>query len=164
MAFVKDRSKAGSNFDVLPTGAYEVFITGAELKDSSSSEYQYYNVVYTIRDDIEQPGKGRKVWDIYSLSPKAEFKFHAILDALEVEDGVEFESEEEIIRFMNGKAIIAVLGAEKRKDRDGNMTERNNVKATKPSALGGEYTAPTDSNDSFSGGGTINISDDDLPF
>lgn len=160
MAFVKDKNKAGSNFDVLPAGEYEVFMTGAELKDSKNSEYQYYNVVYTIRDDVEQEGKGRKVWDIYSLSPKAEFKFHAILDALEVEDGVEFENEAEIIKFMIGKPIVAVLGVEKNE-----KGERNNVKATKPSQIGGEYVSSEASNDPFANkGGPINISDEDLPF
>jgi hypothetical protein len=59
--------KEGS-FEPIPVAQYEVAITKVELKQSQSSEYPYFNVEMTIQSGAEQR---RKVWDIWSLHPKA---------------------------------------------------------------------------------------------
>jgi len=70
-----DEIEDGSGFDLIPPGPYPVAITKVELKDSKQmidsggkEGYPYINVELTVQ---EGEFKGRKVWDIWSLHPKA---------------------------------------------------------------------------------------------
>ena len=80
-------------FDPLPAGTYEARMTGQELKDSQSSEYQYHSIEFTI-DEGEYAD--RKLWDNYSLNPKSLFAMKRTLVALGApQDDLSEDSEKE---------------------------------------------------------------------
>ena len=64
------------NFDPIPAGLYAVTVTNAEERDSQSSEYQYLNLELEV---IEGEFIARKLWDIFSYSPKALWKLKQFL-------------------------------------------------------------------------------------
>jgi len=68
MDFDEMVGEANKVFEPVPVGAYKASITNMELKPSQRSEYPYFNVEFTI---VEGEYLKRKLWDIWSLHPKA---------------------------------------------------------------------------------------------
>lgn len=88
MSPMVDFANVADGFEPIPEGTYVARKTGHELKDSKSSQYQYYSVEYTID---EGEFADRKVWDNYSLNPKSLFAMKKALVAL----GAEFTGEDD---------------------------------------------------------------------
>lgn len=65
------------SFELLPRGDYLLRITGAEIRDSQSSEYQYLNLEFNVVDPAEFVD--RKQWDSMSFSPAALWKLKDFL-------------------------------------------------------------------------------------
>lgn len=164
MAIKYDPSQA-EGFEALPAGEYEVYLSGFEKKQSQRGPYPYYNAVLILRDDIDQPGKGRKVWDIFSLSPKAEFKFHNILKAFPDAHDEVFEDGKEILDYAKGKAVRVKLGVRSYTKDDGEVVQSNDVKDYKQSHVGGTFAVgePTAEESEFSTE-TNDVSDEQSPF
>ena len=51
------------NYDVADTGIYELVIENAELKKSEASGKEYIGLTISIREDVDQPFAGCKIWD-----------------------------------------------------------------------------------------------------
>lgn len=157
MSFLKQDKEQAKGFGTLPAGEYEVFITGVDPNFTSSQKgTPGIEVVLTVRDDIDQNGKKQKLWDTFYITDKAMWRFHQLNDALEVENGFEFETKEDQANFWKGKAVRAYVTIEDYQDKNGQPAKRNLVKSYSKSNFGGEYT-PDESE-------AINISDEDIPF
>jgi hypothetical protein len=113
----------GRDFSPLPTGAYEVEITGSEVKDTKSGTGCYLALELTV---IGPTGTSRKVWQNITLknaSSDAEGIGQAQLSALcrAVGIGVLKDSDQ-----LFGKVVRVRLGLEKGKD---GHQDRNKVTA-----------------------------------
>lgn len=70
-------------FEAVPEGVYDVTIETVEVRQSKSSEHDYFNWEFKITgpdDDYE----GQHLWMITSLSPKALFRLKDVFEALDV--------------------------------------------------------------------------------
>jgi hypothetical protein len=70
-----------SSFEPLPEGEYDCIIEKVEVRESKSSEHNYFNWEFNVQDDEYED---RKLWNITSLSPRALFRLKDDLLALEV--------------------------------------------------------------------------------
>jgi hypothetical protein len=174
MALKFDSKQAeGQEFTLLPEGDYEVFISEIDHGYAKTSGNEKLTVNYTVRDDVEQEGKGQKIrFDNFVNTENALWRFHALNKALEAQEGAEWEDFKEWQHFIKGKAVIVTV---KHKEADFGKNKGKlfpEVTGFKPSQVGGEmkiapknnsgYTRVDD--DLFAGDGQIDISDDDLPF
>lgn len=87
---VTDFSEVKTN-EVVPAGNYVLQCVKIEEKQSQSSEYLYGNVEWEVI--LPEEYAETKIWDIYSLSPKAAFKIMELLKASGLFDE-EFDVEE----------------------------------------------------------------------
>lgn len=77
-------------FEAVPAGEYEAEITKIEYREPASEDkYPYLNVEVTITEDGDE--QGRKVWGIWSFSPKAMWRMKQAWENLGV-----IEPDEEI--------------------------------------------------------------------
>lgn len=70
-------------FEAVPEGVYDVTIETVEVRDSKSSEHDYFNWEFKITgpdDDYE----GQHLWMITSLSPRALFRLKDVFEVLGV--------------------------------------------------------------------------------
>lgn len=91
MFFQLDPEQAKSGFEPLPIGEYECIVTEAEVTTSSSGN-PMIKVTLTVRDDVEQDGHKRKIFDNLVATEKAMFKFHQVGKAIGVEQAPSIES------------------------------------------------------------------------
>jgi hypothetical protein len=110
----------------------------------------------TVRTDIEQVGGKQKLFENLVMTEAAAFKFHQLFKALGLEDGIEFPTPESMIEATLNQAL-RVKVAHRMYEGENQAT----VKAYLPSMFGG-VSAGGATQSAF--GGTLNISEDDLPF
>lgn len=65
-------------FDAIVAGMYRCRVDDAEVRDSKEGEYPYINWTVSI---VDGDNKGRKLWLMTSLSPKAAWKLQETLIA-----------------------------------------------------------------------------------
>lgn len=82
------------SFDAMPEGRYPVIIEKVEVRESKSSDNNYFNWELTI---TEGEFEGRKLWMITSLSPKALFRLKDVYEALGVlEDEMDLQWDDDV--------------------------------------------------------------------
>jgi Protein of unknown function (DUF669) len=194
MAFFKqDNKRAQENansFAPLPEGDYEVFATVGKY-EAEPGKTPNINLQFTVRSDVEQEGKGRKVfhrfWISQVMTPREgqtkspyewcmqnieEFGMH-----VGIPDGAEFPDEAAWVNYILGKPVKARLkiteydGKERNeiawfnKSDYPNMKEQVSKGVAEGTSVPPAGKAPVDHEDPFANDGTpIDISDDDLPF
>ena len=162
MFFTFDEKEAGG-FDLLAAGDYEAIISVTEIT-TSSGDNPMINVTLTIRNDVEQEGQKRKIFDRLVATERAMFKFHQLAKALQWGQGegaANLEEFAEKILYQQVKAKLKISPAR------GNYAEKNDVVTylvtdypTGDAGVGPD-TNPYNFDDD---GKPIDISDDDLPF
>jgi hypothetical protein len=162
MALTFDPKKAEGTFTLLPEGEYEVFISEIDVEYSKAGN-EMLSVNYTVRDDVEQEGKGQKIrYDRFTNTENAHWRFHALNKALKVEQGASWEDFAEWSTFLRGKAVRVVVEHVEATFGKNAGKVFPEVKGFKESTAGGEMHF---TKDPFAqGSGSIDISDDDLPF
>ena len=142
---ILDWDNVETEFKPLPPGPYSAVITGVELRPSKSSQFPYLNVEFTIQDG---PHKGRKAWDIWSLSPKAMpygFQRYTLRLGVKVAGNQQFGSYAELAaeytpRLMQVPATIVI----RHEEYEGEMRERiHDVLPANAGATGGSATRNT---------------------
>ena len=194
MAFIKfnrkEAEKKANSFGEIPDGTYELLVTKAQyfpLLDKPDKS-PYFNLELTVRTDVEQECGGRKVFHKFYVprdEEKAE-KAMGFIDrfnlAINMPDEVEIDTEEQWCDYILGKAVKAKIKNEK-SEYQGKTYENTNIKnfsetehaeitheVDKPSGIQKVKDKPKKQDskledDPFADdGGTIDISDDDLPF
>lgn len=84
-------------YEKLPEGEYEVVISEVEKRKSTSNN-DMLKVTFTVRSDIEQQGKKRKVFDYLVDTEKAKFKFQQLAKALQFPNDKSFNTIEEFAK------------------------------------------------------------------
>jgi hypothetical protein len=159
MGFLKvDYSNTG-DFAPLPIGEYECMISKAEVKPTQAGE-PMIKMELTIREDVDQKGKKRKIFDNLLIRDTMMWKLNQVAKAagLSEEEAAGFDTPEE---FATGILYRMVRIANKHEVYEGHTNDK--VKFYKVSEHGGGDGGRVDG-DPFSGGGSIDISDEDLPF
>lgn len=144
MAFKVDHAQA-AEFEVIKPGEYEVTVLNYELQKAASGNNRVI-VDYEIRSDVDQPCKGQKIlFDNFTVTDKAMWRFQAASKAAQFPDGVEFASFKEWAETFLNKHLRLVVG-----EREYNGKKYPQVNSFKVSEVG----APAE----------IEISDDEVPF
>jgi hypothetical protein len=121
-------SMESNSFELLEIGDYSGTIEKVELKGPGASGFKYLEFTIALADY-----PNRKMWNIYSFSPKALWKMKEELEAFGVagvDTGV-FDTEEFV-----GREVIITLGTQDKyngkPDENGDMPQENNVEALVP--------------------------------
>lgn len=167
-------------FKPLAPGWYECFITGVDVNKEAQSGSKGVEVVFVVRDDVGQEGKGRKVWEnFWVLKPDgtesgAKPRLDKLMRTLGyTEAGYTPETVKQVLL---GASIKVEFEQNTYEDNNGN--KKTNNRATfmgfEPSVKGGSAPADKLAGASSTAAGTtdpfaqdgkpIDIKDDDLPF
>lgn len=151
MGFLKTNYDDVNDFSALPIGEYECIISDVKMTQSQAGN-QMIKVTLTVRDDVEQKGKKRKFFDNLVVMDNMMWKFQQVSKACDFPADTDFASPEEFASAIQYKNVII-----KNKHEEYNGEKQDRVAQYKQSKDGG-------SGDPFTGGGSIDINDDDLPF
>lgn len=158
---LKFDSKKAEGFTLLPEGEYEVFIAAIDHKYSSTGN-EMLVVNYKVRDDVPQEGQGQEIrFDNFVNTDGALWRFHALNKALDVQEGAEWNDFNEWQHFIKGKAVRVVVKHQEATQGKSKGKIFPTVTGFKESVAGGTMAINADGK---SGGASIDISDDDLPF
>jgi hypothetical protein len=134
------------DFEIVKPGEYEVTVVNYELSTATTGNNRVI-VDYEIRSDVDQPCQGQKIlFDNFTVTEKAMWRFQAASKAAQFPDGMEFNSYKEWADAFLHKPLRLVVG-----EREHNGKKYPEVKAFKIS----EASAPETS---------IDIKEDDVPF
>lgn len=165
MSFFKvDHKEAkGGAFEPVTPGLYEVIIEKAEHKVSSGGN-DMVKLQMVIRDDVGQEFQKRKLFDNIVFADNTAWKVQQFLKAVALPDGTEIESLDHFISLVAYKPVAVKV---KHEEYQGKTQERVDYYEESAHGLGGGGATPAGdtSNDPFANNsGSIDISDDDLPF
>lgn len=155
------------SFGPLEEGWYEVFITGVDPNIVSSQKgTPGIEVVFTVRDDVEQDGQRKKVWETLWVSPKAMVRIYQLLKVVGVPDGEDLEKED-IVKALKGKPVQIEVAIDTYTKSNGEQGQKNVVTfmGFKEANHGGRFVEEGSNDDPFATNGQpIDISDESLPF
>lgn len=164
--FSVNHSEAGG-FDVLPNGKYEAVVTQVDIKDGEKafkSGSIGMNVTLTIRNDVEQAGAKRKVFDTLVAVPAAMFKFQQYAKAVGISEGAFISSLPAFAKEILYKPVKITLGTDTYL-KDGEQVQKNVVKNCEPSDIPYAGGSPDGSADPFANSETaVDVSGEDFPF
>jgi hypothetical protein len=174
MSFFKvnhEEAKGGA-FEPVKPGMYEVIIEKAEYKVSSGGN-DMIKLQMVIRDDVGQEFQKRKLFDNIVFADNTAWKVQQFLKAVALPDGTEIRDIDHCIELITYKPVKLKV---KHEEYQGKTQERVDFYEESDHGLGGQPAhdpfndpLPKDKsnvdNDPFANkGGSIDISDDDLPF
>jgi hypothetical protein len=151
MGFLKTDYSNTGDFSALPIGEYECIVSKTEMKTSQAGN-PMIKVELTIREDVDQQGKKRKFFDNLVVQDNMMWKFNQVAKAVQLPEGEELETPEDF-----AAAIIYKPVRIKNKHEVYNGENQDRVARWMESKAGG-------GDDLFTGNGSIEISDEDLPF
>jgi single-stranded DNA-binding protein len=171
MSFFKvDHKEAkGGAFEPVKPGMYEVIIEKAEYKVSSGGN-DMIKLQMVIRDDVGQEFQKRKLFDNIVFADNTAWKVQQFLKAVALPDGTEIADIDHCIELVSYKPVKLKV---KHEEYQGKTQERVDFYEESDHGLGGGASnqgspfgnSSNEGNDPFANnGGSIDISDDDLPF
>lgn len=147
-----------AGFEPLPIGEYECIVSKAEVTKSQSSGAPMLKVTLTVREDVEQKGQKRKFFDNIVEQENMMWKFQQVAKAVQLPEGEDLETLADFASAIQYKAVRI-----KNKHEVYNGEKQDRIAFWNPSKVNsGAYTHDMGGGDA--GGGSIDISDDDLPF
>jgi hypothetical protein len=199
MAFFKqDNKRAEENansFKPIPEGDYEVLVTKGAYRpvEPGKTKTANINLELTVRSDVEQEHKGRKIFHTFWISDpslpakegKTKTPFEFCMGMIEefglhigIPDGAEFPDEAAWVKYVTGKPVKARIHIEEYDGKENNRVKwfnKSDNPMVKAQQTKGELdgtsvgkannTPPANAEDPFANNGQpIDISDDDLPF
>jgi hypothetical protein len=156
MGFLRTDYSNTGDFAPLPIDEYECFVSKVETATTSTNK-PMLKVTLTVRDDIEQAGQKRKFFDNMVEQENMMWKFNQVAKAAQLEEGVELETLADFAAAIQYKPVRI-----KNKHEVYNGETNDRIAIWKESQYGGDFGSGE--GDPFSGGGSIEIGDDDLPF
>lgn len=157
MSFLRTNyDDVNSGFAALPIGEYECFISEVKMAQSKNGN-DMIKVTLTVRDDVEQEGVKRKFFDNLVVMESMMWKFQQVSKAAQLPVGEDFATPEEFAKAIQYKPVRI-----KNKHEQYNGEAQDRVAWYAESKQGGQMAPITD--DPFAGGGSIDVTDDDLPF
>jgi hypothetical protein len=160
MSFLKTNKDEAGGFGVLTPGEYEVVISEVKKTTAKESGNEMLALQLTVRSNVDQLHKKRKIFDNLVVSEKAMFKFHNLAMAL-FGEGSEFESLDAFKKAITNQ-YVRVLIKNENNTYKGETKLVDRVVNYMPSAAEGGSDAPTDP---FADDGRpIDVNEDELPF
>lgn len=152
MGFLKTDYSNTGDFAPLPVGDYECIVSATEMKVASSGNTMI-KVTLTVREDVEQKGQKRNFFDNLVVQDNMMWKFNQVAKAAQLAEGEDVDTPEEFAAAILYKPVII-----RNKHEQYNGENQDRVASWKVSNLegSGSVMAGVD--------GSIEISDDDLPF
>ena len=142
MSFFKVNHSEASDFSPIPEGSYEAFISDIEIVSFKSSGNRGLKATYTIRNDVNQAGQKRKVWDNAPVMESTMFKYQNWAKATALPDGASFNNAEEMligfVKHLKGKPIRITIKHDKTKTEF--IEQVSGVEASKLGAITGAST------------------------
>ena len=177
MSFFQVSYNDAQDFSPVPPGTYEVIISATEAKTTSTGK-PMLTLTHTIREDVDQPAKKRKLFDNLVVTEKAMFRFQNIAKATKMPEGAVFNTPEDVVqafgRHLKGQALKIVVKHDPNNERfpeqvagySESKLAGGTVAGANPFQNGGpEFPAETGvDGPPWADGKPIDISDDDLPF
>lgn len=160
---VNHEEAKGGEFATIAEGKYEVIISKAEATESQSGN-PMVKIQMTIRDDVGQEFQKRILFDNLVFMDKTYWKVQQFTKALDLPNGTSFADINEFVEMISYKAVKVKV---KHEEYKGKTQERVDFYEVSDHGLGGSgaVTSTQGQNDPFANnGGSIDISDDDLPF
>lgn len=151
MGFLKTDYSNTGDFAPLPVGDYECIVSAATVKPTSTGK-QMVSVKLTIREDVEQQGQKRNFFDNLVVQDNMMWKFNQVSKAAQLPEGEEIASVEDFAQAILYKPVVI-----RNKHEVYNGETQDRVASWKVSETEGGEFAGAD-------GGSLDISDDDLPF
>lgn len=137
--FFKINHSEARDFTPVPPGTYEVYISEVEKKTFNSGS-QGLNLTLTIRDDVEQPSKKRKIFNTLVCVPTAMLNWQNYAKATQMPDGTEYANAEAVInafgKYLKGKPVRVTIAHDKTRDK---FIEQ--VKSVAASEVGGNLNS-----------------------
>lgn len=163
MSYTFSKANADKDFDKIPDGDYEVSVESMKEATTKNGKDKIA-IGFRIREDVEQPCKGRFLWDdIWKEKDNPSQYNHLRLDQLigtqHVEDGTSFETVDDIARVMVGSFLIVHVKNEV-DEWQGEKRERTRIKYYKST----KHPAQTLNSPSSGNLSSIEITDDEMPF
>lgn len=153
MGFLRtDYSEVNDGFEPLPVGDYECIVSEVKVVDSSTGK-PMLKVTLTVRDDIEQTGAKRKFFDNIVEQENMMWKFQQVAKAAQFEEGIDVESLTHFAELLQYRPVRI-----RNKHEVYNGEKQDRIANWKESEVGADGMSIPSS------GGSIDISDDDLPF
>lgn len=178
LKFSKDAAvEADKGFGLIEPGIYEFLIQKAEWRTKNQNTPNF-NLTLVIRSDVDQAFKGRMIFHSFFISKdpskvkNSMNMLQAFLHKIGAADGQDFTTEAEVAAFMVGKAVTGEVytdvyeGKEKSKARNFTVSDLAGGVEKKETTMSKatETKVTDDPFDKETNGGSIDISDDDLPF
>ena len=119
--FGSDKKGLENNeYELIDEGTYEVVLEKLEPKTSTKNgkTTKYMNVTFTIRDDVDQDFKKRKIWyTIFARDNDVAFNFNAINAIIITQEGRKdykrhFKNIDEIFQYLIGLHLRLDIGIE----------------------------------------------------
>lgn len=166
--FNLDFENTFEGFAKIDDGIYEVVIDSA-VEDATQSGSEFTNFQMTIRNDLDQPFKGQKIWErVWKTKATGKYNmmmFNTIGKAAGLQSGKTYNNFDELLDDYRGKPVQVFVKNEKSTGNDGKEYENLNVKQWKQTAFPnvqhqykGKDQGGAPMNDA------PNISENDLPF
>jgi len=175
IGYNKDEAKKveeENTFAPLPAGDYEAFITKVDPNEVAGTGAKGIELIFTIREDVEQEGQKRKIYDnIWMIGKdgqpsKAQARVQVLASKLGIPDAQ--ITPDNVIELLYGKPVKITLVQRK---HDGKIYNNVDYMGFKEAEHGGRWTEPnpvstvTASEDPFAQAGSpINIDEDEMPF
>lgn len=153
-------------------GTYECVVNRAN-EDATSGGSEYMELDLIIRNDIDQPYKNAhifaKIWKTKDTGRYSEGMIMAVAQALQLQDGKQYNSLDELMADFVLKPVLVTIKNEK-SESNGKEYDNLNVKKWEKSKIQGVMNHQFKKGDEPSFGNsnnqstTVEINDDDLPF
>lgn len=96
--------KVLGKFKPIPKGVYEVFVTGQKAVKTPKGTLGT-EITFIIRDDIEQPAKGRLIWNTFWHTEKGQKVCNDFMKAVGKPEELKFKTREEWAEWPQGKVL-----------------------------------------------------------
>lgn len=149
MSFLRTNyEEVNSGFAALPIGEYECIISETKVVPTSTGK-QMVKVTLTVRDDVEQDGQKRKFFDNLVVQDTMMWKFQQVSKAARLPEGEDIASPEAFAEAIQYKSVRI---KNKHEQYNGELQDRV------------AWYTESKYEQAVTGGGQLDISDDDLPF
>lgn len=117
---VEDRG----SFQPLPIGEYEVIVSEVEVGESAQKKTPQIKMTLTVREDVQQPGQKRKIFQTLYFTDKTVEMNARALKAMGV-TGQDFPTIVDVAKAIQYKAVrVKIKHEEYEKDGEQKVTER----------------------------------------
>lgn len=106
--FTVNHEEAGGVFEPLPIGEYECVISEVKVSKSQGEKTKGADVlelVLTVREDIDQPGKRRKFFDRIIFASQLAWKIQQFYKACNFENGTQFNNIMDVAKAVAYRSI-----------------------------------------------------------